>query len=126
MAFLGIRYPFTSAEKEKFLFDLNTTDTSEVKTLILHIMLTPRKQRYRMPSFGSDLLKYIFEPNDNITINDIKQSLEVTFSTYIPGITVDNITVEKTVESPYSVYLRLDYTITEGVFSSSDFVEINL
>jgi phage baseplate assembly protein W len=126
MAFLGIRYPFTSADKEKFFLDLTSTDTDEVKTMILHIMLTPIGQRYRMPSFGSNLLKYIFEPNDTITINDIKLALETTLSKYIPGITLDNIKTSTSTDAPYSIYIRVDYTVTQGVYTESDFVEINL
>ena len=124
MKYLGIRYPFTKTDSENFYLDLNSVDTSEIKTLILHIMLTPKKQRYRLPSFGSDLLKFIFEPNDVITIDDIKQSLDVTLSTFIPGIKVDNVTIDQT--DGRTIYVRLDYTVTEGVFTSSDFVEVTL
>ena len=59
----------------------------QLKSDLLHLLLTNKGERLYLPDFGSDLRKYIFEPNDDITHGKIKDSLNETIKTYIPNLT---------------------------------------
>ena len=79
-----------------------------------------------MPNFGTNLRKFIFEPNDNKTKGDIKSHLQEVIKRYIPNLVIKDVLVEDSELSDHLVTVRLDYTITDDVFEESDFVIIVL
>lgn len=123
--YINITYPFKDSEKGFFL-DLTSTDSKAIKSDLMHLILTRKGERLYNPEFGSDLLKFIFEPNDGRTLSEIKLDIQNTVKRYIPNLNVDDVTVEQSEESEYSVSVRIDYTITDDVFKEVDFVIINL
>lgn len=123
--YINITYPFKDSEKGFFL-DLTSTDSKAIKSDLMHLILTRKGERLYNPEFGSDLLKFIFEPNDGRTLSEIKLDIQNTVKRYIPNLNVDEVSVEQSEESEYSVSVRIDYTITDDVFKEVDFVIINL
>ena len=123
--FININYPFKDSDKGFFL-DLTSTDAKAIKSDLMHLILTRKGERLYNPEFGTDLLKFIFEPNDNKTLSDIKLDIQTTVKKYIPNLNVDEITVEQSEVSEYIASVRIDYTITDDVFKEVDFVIINL
>ena len=92
----------------------------------MHLILTRKGERLYNPEFGTDLLRFIFEPNDSATYSDIKLDIQTTVKRFIPNLNVDDITVESSEEFEYKANVRIDYTITDDVFSESDFIIITL
>jgi phage baseplate assembly protein W len=92
----------------------------------MHLILTRKGERLYNPEFGTDLLRFIFEPNDSVTYSDIKLDIQTTVKRFIPNLNVDDITVEASEEFEYKANVRIDYTITDDVFSESDFIIITL
>jgi phage baseplate assembly protein W len=123
--YINIAYPFMDSPKGFFL-DLTSTDSKAIKSDLMHLILTRKGERLYNPEFGSDLLKFIFEPNDGRTLSEIKLDIQNTVKRYIPNLNVDDVSVEQSEESEYSVSVRIDYTITDDVFKEVDFVIINL
>lgn len=123
--YININYPFKDSAKGFFL-DLTTTDSKAIKSDLMHLILTRKGERLYNPEFGSDLLKFIFEPNDNKTLSDIKLDIQTTVKKYIPNLDVDDITVDISDESEYVASVQVNYTITDGVFTETDFVIINI
>ena len=76
-----------------------------------------------MPDFGSDLKKFIFEPNDSITHIDIKNNINETIKRYIPNLIIDSIEFKKN-DIEELIVVEVKYTVTEGAFSSSDVVQV--
>lgn len=76
-----------------------------------------------MPDFGSDLRKFIFEPNDSITHDQIKDNLNETIKRYIPNLLINEISFRND-DIEELIIVELRYTVTEGTFSSSDTVEL--
>jgi hypothetical protein len=72
-------------------------------------------QIYRSAMSGSSVI----EPNDELqlVIEDNPSAGE---------ITAKEISVTESTESEYAAVVRIDYTITDDVFTSSDFVIINI
>ena len=68
--YINIDFPFSDSPKG-YYFKLNDNDRDAIKSDLLHLLLTNKGERLYMPDFGSDLRKYIFEPNDSIT-QDLK------------------------------------------------------
>jgi phage baseplate assembly protein W len=123
--YININYPFKDSKKG-FFIDLTEDDNSAIKADLMHLLLTIKGQRLYNPEFGTNLLRYIFEPNDGFTFEGIKGEIETQVKKYLPNLNITNISVEQSTESEYAAVVRLDYTITDDVFTTSDFVIINI
>ncbi len=141
----GINFPFYDSDDGRYLFTTNSSN-EEVKSSLVHLLLTRKGSRYFLPDFGTRLYEYLFEPLDGPTFNQIEAEIRDSVSTYIPNLQVNNISVYpatddepvngntdvKTFDMPgrstveYTAKVRIDYTITNNVFNSSDFIIINL
>tara|TARA_R110002012_G_scaffold208083_2_gene378175 strand:- start:1271 stop:1738 length:468 start_codon:yes stop_codon:yes gene_type:complete len=149
----GITFPFVDSS-EGFFLGLNTDTDSEVRSNLIHLILTPKGSRYFLPDFGTNLNKYIFELMDETTKVSIEREIREAVSKYIANLTINNVTV-KTLEDlkveeklneqtndpsmddgnmsfvgeaqrNYSMRVRIDYTTGDGVFETKDFVIIDL
>jgi len=120
--FINIDFPFRDSE-EGFYFNLTKTDESAIRADLLHLLLTNKGERLYMPDFGSDLKKYIFEPNDGITHTDIKNNINETIKRYIPNLLIDSIEFKNN-DIEELIIVEVRYTVTDGAFTSSDVIEI--
>jgi phage baseplate assembly protein W len=118
----NIDFPFKDSKKG-FYFELNQTDRDAIRADLLHLLLTNKGDRLYLPDFGSDLRKFIFEPNDSITHDDIKQSLNDSISRYIPNLIVNSINFRND-DIEELIIVELTYTVTDGTFQSSDTVTL--
>jgi phage baseplate assembly protein W len=123
--YININYPFKDSPKGFFL-DLNSDDASAIKADLMHLILTRKGQRLYSPDFGTDLLKFIFEPEDGLTLNGIKSEITTVVKRYLPKLQIDEITVLQSDESEYAAVVTLKYTITDDVFTTTDIVIINI
>jgi phage baseplate assembly protein W len=106
--------------------DLNDEDNQAIKADLLHLILTRKGQRLYNPDFGTDLIKFIFEPEDGMTLNDIKSEIKSTVKRFLPSLQIDEITVVESIESEYAAVVTITYTITDDVFTTSDIIVIKL
>jgi len=123
--FINIKFPFKDSVKGFFL-DMSKTDQEAVKADLMHLVLTRKGQRLYMPDFGTDLYKYIFEPNDGITQADIALDIKTTVKKFIPNLTINDVIITRPKDEDHHAIVRLEYTITDDVFESQDFVTITL
>lgn len=123
--FININYPFKDSPKGFFL-DLNADSNSAIKADLMHLVLTRKGQRLYDPDFGTDLLKFIFEPEDGVTLSGIQEEIREVVKTYIPKLQVNNVSVTQSPDSEYAAVVRIDYTVTDDVFTYTDFVIINI
>ena len=122
--YINIDFPFRDSDKG-FYFELNKTDKEAIKADLLHLLLTNKGERLYMPDFGSDLKKFIFQPNDNITHNEIKDNLNETIKKYLPNLLIDSIDFKKN-DIEELIIVELKYTVIDGTFASSDILQITL
>lgn len=123
--FINIHYPFKDSTKGFFL-ELNDNDNDAIKSDLLHIILTRKGQRLYKPDFGTDLLKFIFEPEDGMTLTAIKSEITDEVKKYLPNLRIDNVTIEEATDNEHAAILTLNFTITDSIFETSDTVIINL
>ena len=123
--FINIDFPFKNSPKGFFL-NLNDNDQRAIKADLMHLLLTRKGQRLYNPDFGTDLLRFIFEPNDTLTLTDIQEEVSASVKKYIPNLSINNLTVTQSEYSEYAATIRVEYTITDNVFDIVDYVIINV
>ena len=144
----GLTFPFKDSNTGKY-FDLTTTDQQEIRSNLIHLLLTRKGSRYFLPDFGTRLYEYIFEQMDGPTFSDIESEIRQSVEIYLPNLTITNIQItdasdegtsgsyvnangEKTfrvsnVETKeHTAKVKIDYLITSSAFASNDFVIINI
>lgn len=145
----GITFPFGDSEEGLFL-GMNELADAEVRSNLVHLILTIKGSRYFLPDFGTNLMRLIFEPLDNGTKASIDSEIRETVEEFIPNLNINNVDVKSAEdlrieesneelnktddntfsvgdsEREYTVRIRIDYSIGSGVFESRDFVIINL
>jgi phage baseplate assembly protein W len=124
--YLGIRFPFTSIDAEGFFIDLDYSPHKEIKSDIIHLLFTPKGQRFMMPDFGTRLLEFIFEPKDDITMVDIKIEIEEAIKKFIPGVKMTDLKVSESDNEDYTANVELKYIIDEGNIKTKDIININI
>lgn len=112
--YYGIKFPLTANNLDGFFLDLNEKVEDKVASEILHTILTPKRSRIRKPEFGTNLAKYIFEPSDELTWEDVKSEVIEAVSSYVANVDLTEISVETPPEEPNSIYLDLRYTVKKG------------
>ncbi len=136
----GINFPFRDSFDGRYL-DLSDTIDEEIRTDLIHLLLTRKGTRYFLPDFGTRLLEYIFEPMDGTSFSEIEAEIRESIKRYIPNLKVTSITVydastEETEEirvasgddrvyrlpgagtKEHTARVKLDYVITTNVFQS--------
>ena len=63
-------------------------DASAIKQAIVNLLLTNKGERLMNPNYGSDIRRYLFEPLDYGTANQIKGNIRDTIERFEPRITV--------------------------------------
>lgn len=144
----GITFPFKDSYSGKY-FDLTTTDSAEIRSCLVHLLLTRKGSRYFLPDFGTRLYEYIFEPLDGPTFSEIESEIRESVGTYLPNLTITNIQItdasadennqtyinslgEKSFSvsnietKEHTAKVKIDYLITDSAFASNDFVIINI
>ena len=66
-------------------------DASAIKQAIVNLLMTNKGERLMNPNYGSDIRRYLFEPLDYGTANQITGNIKSTIDTFEPRITVLNL-----------------------------------
>lgn len=144
----GIDFPFMDSEVGNFFRMTSTTD-KEIRSNLIHLLLTKKGSRYFLPDFGTRLYEYIFDQNDVITYNHIEDEIRESVRKYIPNLDIKSISITSAEDDndemmnsqkederlfryssssskPYTAKVRIDYESNNGSFSKSDFIIINI
>lgn len=112
--YFGIKFPFTANNLDGFFLDLNEKIEDKVASEVLHVILTPKRSRIRKPDFGTDLAKFIFEPNDEMTWDGVKKEVMETVPKYVANVKITDIEIVSPDEEPESIYVDLHYAVQKG------------
>lgn len=118
--YYGIKYPFTVTNDENYFTDVNYTLKDKIKSILMHVIFTPKGQKIRDPEFGTDLIKFIFEPNDNESWESVKNEIMEVVKKYINGVTINDISMLETNDDSHQLYVRVDYTVSNGIKTITD------
>ena len=123
--YYGIKYPFTYENEELVYLDLNETYEQSIQAQILHVIFTPKKQKIRDPEFGSDLIKYLYDPSDGTTFEKIKSQIREDISARVPNVRFDDIEVIDSVDDHTKIVSVL-YTVIKGNVETQNNVAIKI
>ena len=123
--YFDIKYPFTNDGVEKYELDLSRNEKEKIASQLLHLLFTPKGQKLRKPQYGTDLIRYIFEPNDNLAWQSIKTEIQDSVNRWLPGVDLTNVEVMAS-ENGEQIFVRIDYSVRNGnyVYNNSIAVEI--
>jgi phage baseplate assembly protein W len=149
----GVNFPFVDSLKGDYI-SLSQTPDQEIRSSLLHLLLTRKGSRYYLPDFGSRLYEFIFEPFDGITFEAVKDDIRDNVSKYIPNLVINDIVVLPYEEyetqfsdvrsvnyenlgngiykiagrgtEEYTAKIKIDFTITDNAFQTRDFIIINI
>jgi phage baseplate assembly protein W len=149
----GINFPFRDSRRGDFL-ELTQLEAQQVKSDLIHLLLTRKGSRYYLPEFGTRLYEFLFEPFDGLTFDAIQSDIRDAVQQFMPNLLLNQITItpadpmeevdtmigENTIgtsESPiyrlpgkgtseYTAKIRIDYSNNRSSFAQSDFVIINI
>ena len=111
--YYGIKFPFTVNNEDRFFIDINENIEEKLGSEILHVILTQKGTRIRRPDFGTNLVKYIYEQNDNLTWESVENEIKNAVSKSIPSIRIKSISV--TQEEDNNMYLDISFTYNTGL-----------
>lgn len=145
----GIDYPFKDSPKGDYL-NMTEIPEKEVRANLIHLILTRRGSRYYLPDFGTRIYEFIFDQNDFITHNLIEEEIREGVKKYIPNLDINTISIMSAEDDPnqerifsqeederlfrvsdestkpYTAVVKIDYTVNNGAFSTSDFIILNI
>ncbi len=120
---IGIKFPF----QESFdggVFRFTRTTPEKVRTNLIALLTSKRRQRPMNNNLYSPLWDYIFEPWDEISADKLKTELLEKIATYIPEVTTEDI-VFSFDEATNTLTTKIIYSIVE-LAGATDFVEIDV
>jgi phage baseplate assembly protein W len=145
----GIDFPFRDSLEGKFL-KMTGTPEREIRADLIHLLLTKKGSRYYLPDFGTRLYQYIFDQNDAVTFGLIESEIRDSVKKYIPNLDLTSIVVvsaeddpdqisslqenednrlfrvSSDSEKPHTAVVKIEYTVNNGAFTSSDFIILNI
>lgn len=119
----NITYPFKDDNSTRALFSTNRVTKDSYSSNLLLLLLTQRGERYYNPEYGTNLIKYIFEPNDNLTSNDIEEEIKNTVSLYIPELKITSVTfnydtdIDGAETSDNQLNVNVKFVYSEGILN---------
>lgn len=124
--FFGIKYPFQNESENNYYLDLNQSYDEKVKSELLHVIFTPKGQRYRNPDFGTDVIRYLFQPNDGETWGDIKAEIRTQVGKYVPSVTFNDMSIYVDETNENKVYADISYSIQKGSYEIENNIQLRL
>jgi phage baseplate assembly protein W len=131
MASYNITFPLNDDVSTNTYFLMSKVTKDAFSSDLLLLLLTQKGERYYESDYGTNLLKYIFEPNDNLDANDIEQEIKTIVSTYIPALTINSVTFNWLTDdegnsiSENQVNVNIKFTFSEDAFTEKGELDLN-
>jgi phage baseplate assembly protein W len=127
----NIKFPLNDDVNTNMFFMTNKTTKDAFSSDLLLLLLTQKGERYYEPDYGTDLLKFIFEPNDGRTTTDIEDEIKRTVSLYIPDLRITSVTFNQGTDdegnpiSDNQLNVNVKFVFDEDTFNSEGELTIN-
>lgn len=115
---IGIKFPFNIKSIEKTFLDLDVYPQDAIKSSIMHLIFTPKGQRVRNPEFGTNLIQFIFNPNDAQTWGEVKSEIKESVEKFVPNTVLDDIEIYE-MEDGKELVADIRYTVKDDTFSNT-------
>jgi len=127
----NVTFPFQDNNTTRGFLSMNRVTKDSYSSNLLLLLLTQKDERYCEPEYGTNLLKFIFEPNDNITASMVEEEIKNTVSKYIPQIKIKSVSFnwlmddykQPISENQLNVNVKFEYN--EGALSETGNIDLN-
>ena len=116
---LGISLNFQSSGVFETITSVN--NTTQALNNLKNLLLTRIGERVSNPTYGSDLLYVIFEPNLNSIKDEIKQLITTPVSYWLPYIDIVDIVITTAQDDPnlqHEVEIKIVFTVDNFIFNT--------
>lgn len=150
----GLNFPFRDSLRGDYL-QLTDYRAQQIRSDLIHLLLTRKGSRYYLPDFGTRLYEFIFEPFDNLTFDALESDIRDAVGRYMPNLLINKITIEPAESSmetdqtqvetntgdarlydiyrvpgkgtaDYTAKVKIDYSTNAQTFAESDFIILNI
>lgn len=115
MRYFSIKFPFGDDNVGGKFLRPNITSLDDLRSSLYFFLTTNKGERWYDPDFGTDLHKYLFEPNDEITAPQIEKTLREEINKYFKQITIKNIKINQ--EESNAILLTIDFIFNNTISS---------
>ena len=112
--FYGVKYPFVAEDVENYFIDVNKTLKDKVRSLIMHIIFTPKGQKLRDPEFGTGLIDFIFSQKDSTVFAEIKTEITKQIMKYVPEVEFRDINIYESENNENGIIVSVEYGVRDG------------
>ena len=127
----NITFPFKDDNETNSFVQMNQVTKDSYSSNLLLLLLTQKGERYYESDYGTNLLKYIFEPNDDMTATDVEEDIRNTVSLYIPEVKINSVTFNWNTDedgkpiSENQLNVNVKFVYSEGNFSEQGNIDLN-
>lgn len=88
---INIKFPLNDDVDKNVLFKQNFVTKDALVSNLLLLLLTEEDERFYMSDYGINLKKYLFQPNDEITQNEVTEEIRDRVKQFIPQLTITSV-----------------------------------
>lgn len=127
----NIKFPLKDDTEKNRYFAMNRITKDAFSSDLLLLLLTQKGERFYEPNYGTNLLKFIFDPNDGFTEQEVEQEIKRTVSLYIPNLKINNLTFnrltdDRGLEIPEEqLNVNIKFVYSENSFSEAGELDLN-
>jgi len=88
---ININFPLNDDKEKNTFFKLTQTTKNALSANLTLLLLTAKGERYYMPDYGTNLRRFLFDPNDQTTQIDIEKDIKQTVSRFIPQLQIKSM-----------------------------------
>jgi len=125
---INIKFPLQDDAVTNQFFQLNQTTKNAYSSDLLLLLLTNKGERVYDPNFGTNLQKFLFEPEDSVTQSLVETDIRDTVSKYIPDLTIQNIQFitnqDDITINENQINVKINFTYAEGSYVDTSDITI--
>ena len=132
MKSINIKFPLADDNEKNQFFQMNEVTKDALTSNLLLLLLTQKGQRYYNPNYGTNLIQYVFEPKDNLTISEVEREIKITVKEFIPELTILSVMFFSDGEDDQGdlvgdneIRVVINFTYSEDTFSDNGRLVLN-
>ena len=107
--FIGISLPLVHGTQG--FFNKTKTTLEQTRSNIKNLLLTIKGERLGNPTFGSNLMRILFEPDAGDLGDKIEETIRASMGEWLPYIRIKSIKTTSSERNPNLLNVRLQFTI---------------
>lgn len=123
MSYINIKFPLTDDVENNFFLKRNEITMDAIKSNLMLLILTKKGSRYMLRDYGTNLEKFLFDPNDTLTELDIETEIKNTVNKYIPKLTINKVVFENNDEN--TMIITINFVYSDDFYSETSQLTIS-